>query len=147
MHELFRSELIAPKRILLMETDVTQDEAPRYPKPLAAVISLFKELKLDTLLHGINASGLSAFNTVERRMAPLSQYILGIILPHDYFGNHLDTSGKTKKTELEKRNFFKAAEVLAEIRSNTVIDGHKVEVKAFPVGLEYDLGAVDAEWA
>ena len=33
----------------------------RYPKPLAVAIYLFKELKLDALLHGINASGLSAF--------------------------------------------------------------------------------------
>ena len=49
--------------------------------------------------------------------------------------------------ELEKRNFFKAAEVLAEIWLNTVIDGHKVETKALPVGLEYELEAVDAEWA
>ena len=29
MHELFRSEQIAPKPILLMETDGAQDEAPR----------------------------------------------------------------------------------------------------------------------
>ena len=57
MHELFRSEQIAPKPILLMETDGAQDEAPCYPKPLAAAISLFKKLKLDALLHGINASG------------------------------------------------------------------------------------------
>ena len=84
---------------------------------------------------------------VERRIAPLSHDISGIILPHDCFGNQLDTSGKTKDIELEKRNFFKAAEVLAEIWSNTVIDGHKVEAKALPVGLEYELEAVDAEWA
>ena len=85
MHKFFRSERMAPKPILLMETDSAQDEAPRYPKPLATVIFLFKELKLDALLHDVS----------------------GIILFHDYFGNHLDTSGKTKDIKLEKKNFFK----------------------------------------
>ena len=45
-----------------METDGAQDEAPRYPKPLLCGIALFKELKLDALIHGVNAAGLSAFN-------------------------------------------------------------------------------------
>ena len=47
---------------------------------------------------------------------------------------------------MEKRNFFKATEVLAEIWSNMVTDDQKVEAKALPVGLEYELEAVDAEW-
>ena len=48
---------------------------------------------------------------------------------------------------MEKRNFFKATEVLAEIWSNMVIDDQKVEAKGLPVGLEYELEAVDGEWA
>ena len=40
MHKFFRSERMAPKPILLMETDSAQDEAPRYPKPLATDISI-----------------------------------------------------------------------------------------------------------
>ena len=107
MHKFFRSERMAPKPILLMETDSAQDEAPRYPKPLATVIFLFKELKLDALLHGISTSDLSAFNPVERQITPLSHDVSGIILLHDYFGNHLDTSGKTKDIKLEKKNFKK----------------------------------------
>ena len=47
------------------------------------VVILFKELKLDVLLHGVNAAGLSDFNPVERYMAPLSHDLAGIILPHD----------------------------------------------------------------
>ena len=61
MHELLTSERIAPKPIPLMETDGAQDEAPCNPKPLVVEISLFKELKLDALLHGINPSGMSAY--------------------------------------------------------------------------------------
>ena len=45
-----------------METDGAQDEAPRFPKPMNCAISLFKELKLDALILGVNAAGLSAFN-------------------------------------------------------------------------------------
>ena len=86
MHELLRSERIAPKPILLMETDGAQDEAPHNPKPLVVAISLFNELKLDALLHGINPSGMPAYNPVERRMAPLSHDISRIILPYDHFG-------------------------------------------------------------
>ena len=76
-------------------------------------------------------------------MVQLSHDISGIILPHDYFGNHLNASGKTKDINLEERNFFKAAEVLAEVWLNTVIDGHKIEAKALPVELEYEL--IDAK--
>ena len=61
MHELLTSGRIAPKPIPLMETDGAQDQAPCNPKPLVVEISLFKELKLDALLHGINPSGMSAY--------------------------------------------------------------------------------------
>ena len=40
-------------------------------------------------------SGLSAFNPCERRMAPLSRDLSGIILPHDTYDNNLDSGGKT----------------------------------------------------
>ena len=69
---------------------------------------------MDALIHGVNAAGLSAFNPVERRMAPLSRDLAGIILPHDHFGNHLNNDGTTAGVELEKENFYKAAEVLSE---------------------------------
>ena len=69
-------------------SDGASDEAPRYPKPLQTAVTLFKELKLDVLLHGVNAAGLSVFNPVERRMAPLSHDLAGIILPHDSYSNH-----------------------------------------------------------
>ena len=88
MRELFLCNFVPMKPILLIETDGAQDEAPRFPKTLSTAISLFKELNLNALLHGVNAAGLSAFNPVERRMAPLSHDLAGIILPRDSFGNH-----------------------------------------------------------
>ena len=83
MRELFLCNLVPVKPILLIEIDGAQDEAPRFPKTLSTAISLFKELNLDALLHSVNAAGLSAFNPVERRIAPLSHDFAGIILPHD----------------------------------------------------------------
>ena len=57
---------------------------------------------LDALIHGVNTAGLSAFNPLERRMAPLSHNLAGIILPHNHFGDHIDSSAKTIKKDLEK---------------------------------------------
>ena len=115
VRQLFTNRKIPTKSILLLESDGASDEAPRYPKPLACAVSLFKLLNLDVYIHATNASGLSAFNPVERRMAPLSHDLTGIILPHDTFGSHLDSQGKTVDTDLEIENFMAAGEVLAEV--------------------------------
>lgn len=56
------------------------------------------------------------------QLAPLSRDLSGLILPHDHYGSHLDKNGKTCDTELEKVNFQKAGEVLAEVWNSTVID-------------------------
>ena len=89
-----------------MGTDGAADEALRFPKVLSTSVDLFKMLNLDALIHGVNGAGLSAFNPAERRMAPLSLDLAGIILAHDSFGNHLDSSGKTINEDLEKGTFF-----------------------------------------
>ena len=128
------------------ETDGAADEAPRFPKTLACAVSFFKLLKLDVLWHGVNAAGLSAFNPVERRMAPLSHDLAGIVLPHDTFGNHLDNSNKTMDLELEKKNFQAAAEVLAEVWSHTEIDNYKVDCKALKPGCEFKPDESSQEW-
>lgn len=41
-----------------MEMDGVKEEAPRCPKPMHTTAYLFKQLRLDALIHGINASGL-----------------------------------------------------------------------------------------
>ena len=146
MHELFEKGKISHKPILLIVSDVASDEAPQFPKTLPAAVSLFKELQLDAILHGVNASGLSAFNPVERRMAPLSHDIAGVILPHDHFGNHLGSNGETIDRDLQKKNSQKATEILANVWSNTVTDGHKVDAQAMPIGMARKLDEVDAEW-
>ena len=68
--------------------------------------------------------GQSAYNIVERRMAPLSHDLAGLILPHDHFGSHLNDSGSTINVELEKLNFRKAGQMLAETWNQTVIDSY-----------------------
>ena len=77
-----------------------------------------------------NAPGRSAFNRVERRMAPLSRELAGLILSHDHYGSHLDSQGKTIDEEVEKQNFEFAGKTLAELWSQVVIDG-------FPTISEY----------
>ena len=140
------AEQIKLKPIVIFMSDGASDKAPRFPKPLQTGVALFKELKLDVLLHRVNAAGLSAFNPVEQRMAPLSHDMARVILQHDSYGNHLDESGKKVDLELEKQNFFKAAEVLSRTWSNTVIDAHPVDSQALPQGQEYVPSTPDAQW-
>lgn len=81
---------------------------------------------LDAFFVACNAPGRSAYNRVERRMAPLSKELSGIILPHDNFGSHLDSQRRTVDVELEKKNFQYAGEILAELWSNMNIDSFPV---------------------
>lgn len=59
-------------------------------------------------------------------MAPLSRELAGLVLPHESCGSHLDNNGRTIDDDLEKKNFQKAGEVLAEVWQKTVIDSHPV---------------------
>ena len=90
------------------------------------------DFDLDALFIATNAPGLSAFNRVERRMAPLSKALAGVILPHNHFGSHLSSQGETTDLNLEKQNFQKAGEILAEIWSEYSIDGHDVHAQYVP---------------
>lgn len=79
-------------------------------KTRVIVIEHFKKYNLDALFIATNAPGRSAYNRVERRMAPLSKRLTGVILPHEHFGSHLDDKGITTDDNLEKRNFQHAGE-------------------------------------
>lgn len=77
---------------------------------------------MDLLIIASHAPGQSAFNPVERRMAPLSHDLTGLILPYNTFGSHLDSSNRTINIDLERKNFQAAGKVLAEVWSSTVRD-------------------------
>ncbi|XP_060801623.1 uncharacterized protein LOC106141435 [Amyelois transitella] len=124
--EIMRDEEGRLKPVVLISSDGGPDENPRYPKVISHAIHHFVKHDLDAIFIFTNAPGRSAFNRVERRMAPLSRELSGLILPHDSYGTHLDEQGRTKDHDLEKMNFQKAGEVLAEVWNNMVIDGHDV---------------------
>lgn len=114
------------KPIVIITVDGGPDENPRFPKTLVASIRKFRKYNLDALFVLTHAPGQSAYNVVERRMAPLSHDLAGLILPHDHFGTHLNDSGVTVNPDLERINFKKAGEVLAEVWCGSVIDEHPV---------------------
>ena len=95
-------------------------------KTISVAIHNFKIMNLDALFVCTNAPKRSAFNRVERRMAPLSRELAGLILPHDHYGTHLDEQGRTIDAELEKSNFRYAGETLAAVWNGMVIDQHPV---------------------
>ena len=57
-------------------------------------------------------------------MVKFSQDLSDVLLPHDPFGTYLNSQGKTVNTDLERKNVAYAGKLLAEIWSDTVIDGH-----------------------
>ncbi|CAF4098835.1 unnamed protein product [Rotaria sp. Silwood2] len=118
-----RDETGQVKPIVIVTVDGGPDENPRFPKTLVASIKKFRKYNLDALFVLTHAPGQSAYNIVERRMAPLSHDLAGLILPHDHFGSHLNDSGVTINIDLEKINFRKAGQILAERWNQSVIDG------------------------
>jgi hypothetical protein len=118
------------KPILVVTVDGGPDENPRFAKTLAAWASHFRAYDLDALFLASYAPGQSAFNVVERRMAPLSHDLSGLILRHDRCGTHLNEKGETIDIELEKKNFNVAGNELASVWSQSMIDN-------YPVAAEY----------
>ena len=115
------------KPIVVLTVDTTDSENnTRYLKTLSTAIDLFKKHNLDALVIVNQAPGQALYNVVERRMAPLSHDLAGLILPHDHFGTHLNDLGLTEHAELEKENFKQAADVLAEVWSMNVLDEYPV---------------------
>ena len=110
------------KPIGVLFVDGGLDENPRFPKTIDVYIQHFKKYDLDALLVSTHAQGMSAYNYVERRMAPLSRELTGLILPRDTCGTHLDGKQKTIDSALEKDNFRNVGDILAEIWSQIEID-------------------------
>lgn len=114
------------KPILIIRTDGGPDENVRYNKVVRSYIRIFKDFDLDGLYAIMMPPGYSAYNPVERRMAPLSRDLSGIILNHEHHGSHLDQNGKTVDIEKEKLNFRHAGETLASIWNQSSIDNFTV---------------------
>ena len=114
------------KPVVVITVDGGPDENLRYSKTLNVAYKGFREYNLDALHVVCHASGHSSYSAVERRMTLLSHDLSGPILPHYHFVSHLNASGKTIDAALDKANFKKAGETLAEIWGQTVIDGYSV---------------------
>ena len=80
------------KPLIFVSVDGGPDEAPKNQQALAVWAREFKNNDLDAVFVFTHAPGSSAYNPVERRIAPLSNDAAGIILAFGTFGNHLDAS-------------------------------------------------------
>ncbi|KAJ8677083.1 hypothetical protein QAD02_012870, partial [Eretmocerus hayati] len=114
------------KLVIILLVDGGPDENPRFKTNLAHYVQTFLKRSPYGMFVVTNALGRSASNPVERRMAPLSRALFGLVLSHDHCGSHLDGSDRTVDLELEKENFKHAGETLASIWSEMCIDGYNV---------------------
>lgn len=120
------------KPVVVNFVDGGPDENPRYRKVIAETVKAFKTHDLDYVITVTNAPGRSAFNRVERRMAPLSRMLAGLVLEHNHYGSHLDSQGRTADAELEKQNFEFAGKTLSEVWSTLSIDDESVVAEYVP---------------
>ena len=81
------------------------DEAPKNQSTLASWTEVFLKYNLDALFVFTHALGSSAYNPVERRMAPLLKDTANSILPFNTYGTHLNVSDETTDIDLEKKDF------------------------------------------
>lgn len=119
-----------PRPVLLVGVDGGPDENPRFPNTIAHYVHLFKELDLDLLVCSTHAPGWSAYNRVERRMAPLSLSMCGLVLSMDKYGNHLNGKYEVVDPELCRKNMRSASDVLADTYSRVTISNRPVTAKA-----------------
>lgn len=125
------------------------DNNIRHVKVIRSYVELFKKYDLDFLIVTMPPAGNSAFNPVERRMAPLSRLLVGVLFHHLHFGNHLNRRGETIDDELEWRNFKAAMEALAECFSHGKIKGKSIFAKAVTEDsdmLDTQYLAIDWDW-
>ncbi|KAJ8686037.1 hypothetical protein QAD02_021830 [Eretmocerus hayati] len=135
------------KPVVIITADGGPDENPRYPKVISWGIELFISENSDGLFVVTNAPGHSKYNRAERRMAPLSHQLAGVVLRHDRFGSHLNSSGKTIDKELELKNFAYAGETLSELWNEVILDDHPVRAEYInPSGKIHTPPTVTEQW-
>ena len=81
------------KPIVLAFIDGGPDKNPHFPKTLKVAIEHFRKYNLDVYIQATHAPGMSAYNYVERRMAPLRRALSGVLLPNDTYDTYLDSQG------------------------------------------------------
>ena len=131
----FRSSTISygeVKPILIQLVDGGGDQCPANTKTLKQAVANFIDYNLDAVFVATHAPSQSASNPVERRMAPLSRQLCGVILPYQHYGNHLDASRKTIDEDLQIKNFGRAATVLKSLWNGMTIDEQKVVAEYVP---------------
>ncbi len=122
-----RNHIGEVKPIIIMNVDnIDPMDYTRFPKTLYLSIKKFKKYNLDAFILVTQAPGQSIFGIAERRLALISHDLSGLVLPHNYFGTHLNISGLTVDAESEKMNFKRTGEILAEIWNMNMIDRHQV---------------------
>lgn len=115
------------KPIIIMNIDrIDPKDFMRFNKTLQFAIKKFRQFNLDALILLAQAPGQAIFNTTERRFALLSHDLSGLVLPDYYFGTHLDFAGMTIDAEIEKQNFKRAGETLAEVWTMDMIDNQPI---------------------
>ena len=81
-----------------------------------------------------------------RRFAWLSRFLVGLLLNHETYGTHLDSSGKTIDVPLEKKNFYAAMDVVSEVWSESLIDNYPVTCKPVDIGSKFIPEEPEAKW-
>ena len=100
------------KKVLVLRSDNSTDEAPRNPSTQKKMIQLFIKFDLVMLVLASLPAGYALFNPCERRMAPLSKVLTGVLLDHKHYGSHLNSQKQTVDGVLEIRNFKYAGDRL-----------------------------------
>lgn len=138
------------KPILFIRCDGGPDENVRHPKVIRSYVQIFQIHDLDAVFAVMMPPGHSAYNPCERRMAPLSRDLCGIVLDHEHFGSHLDKNAKTIDEELEKRNFKHCGECLRDIWNETIIDNYEIKASWRDAmnqdELELQYPPIDPQW-
>lgn len=83
----------APKPILMFQTVDVSDQNPAYMEVQRMMTTIFKHTGADVVAWCRPAPGQSALNPCERRMAPLSRELSGVVIPVDINGTHLNSEG------------------------------------------------------
>ena len=92
-------------KVLIIGADNGPDEASKSLGVKEGIAWLQKRWHFDAIYYRNSAPKNSAFNRVERTMAPLSRLIVGKTLPHDHYGTHLN-GGEVNDEELCLKNLY-----------------------------------------